>query len=93
MDNTGSHEHTIQIKSSSDYYTQFGTNNYDSGSIRAGPPNAPSELREVGAVVTGGDHEHGFKLDSAEIIPFRTGKNGISENRPKNINLLTCIKY
>ena len=96
MDNTGEHEHTIQIHSSSDYYPQFskeGEDHFNTGSIRAGPPNATGEMLEVGAVVTGGSHEHGFKLNHSEIIPFRTGKFGISENRPKNINLLTCIKY
>ena len=105
MDNTGDHTHTIRIKSSSDYYTEYandsaGTFNqttldshYDNEVIRAGNPSQTGSLHEVGATFTGGQHSHGFTLEPSEIIPFRTELTGISENRPKNINLLTCIKY
>ena len=53
----------------------------------------PSKLGTDNIVIAGGDHIHNIEFSISTNMSIDTGNSGSNESRPKNVSLLTCIKY
>ena len=53
----------------------------------------PSKLGTENIVITGGEHIHNIEFSISTSMKIDTGNSGGNESRPKNVSLLTCIKY
>ena len=53
----------------------------------------PSKLGTENIVIAGGEHIHNIEFSISTSMKIDTGNSGGNESRPKNVSLLTCIKY
>ena len=53
----------------------------------------PSKLGTENIVIAGGEHVHNIEFSVSTNMKIDTGNSGGNESRPKNVSLLTCIKY